>query len=877
MKKTIGYITLFTILLVQNSYAQTLYGYVRELNSGNKPVDNVAIKGTLANQVYTTDKGEYTLQFQIGKPGKTVQLFADKEGWVVTDKTKLSPNLPSDPIHNPHTIIVCQKDKWNKLVAQSKDVCEKGMRESYEKRVAELNKNIASLNKANTNYQNCKDSLSNVIDQLTQQYQNQQENISKFAEEHSKQNLDEITELERKAYQLFNEGKIEESLALRESMKSIENIEKRNVENKSLKQTIANNTAANEIDRRNLKQQAKEAQLLFKWEKAEATLEYLAKDTTDNDALFEYGSLLFEEFEIEKSQKYFKYYYQNICEKNVDGEILYDNFRIPNRMLNDDPALIMFILKSHSISEKQEWFDLYSMMNSLQIKELYNILYREKNELNLIKSVYELKEKEKIYSKYYNFLDTVAKILNVDNEKYSDLLIKKNKLVVPFYKISLNSLSAYVNNPIRTTNEKYYLKDTYLAFKNKKIDNYSTDSILNESLKIWEFLSKQDSSYYTTKYIRTFSCLNGFMKPVARLSECKNILQKYEKPEFTPNIDLANVKKQIGDTFLELSKMDSATIYYNASLKDYFMLAKNNNTNVNDDIAAIFDDLETLYLKNEDIEKLLLLYTNILENYENLEKLYPNVYINKIAKILTKYAVCYEYKGDYSTAEHLYKEALEKYRLLAKTNPDVYEPDVAIILHILGVLYYDNQDYSSAKQAYQEALEIRRHLAQTKPDEYELELASTMNALCIVYSKTKQINNCITLGIEELEIRKRHIAESDDAFYNYGSRLGNLAWYQLLLNQPEKAEKAALEALNPPYKNKPANYDKEIEWVNANLALSLLLQGKFEEAKKIYLAFKDKPYVDNTFKKLFLGDLEDMQKNGITHPDFEKIRILLNN
>jgi hypothetical protein len=293
------------VITINTLYAQTLYGFVKELNSKNKPVKNVMVKGNCANQVETTDKGEFTLQFQLGKPGNTVLIFADKEGWVVTDKTKLTPNLPEDPYHNPHVVIVCPKEKWKKLLDESLEVCEKGMRASYEKRVAELYSEISGLNKENKSYQTVVDSLNKKIDLLIQQFNEQQDNALKFAEEHSKQNLDEITDLEKKAYQLFSEGKIEESLALRESMKSIENIEKRNVEIKSLQQTIGNNIAANEIDRRNLKQLAKEAQLLFKWDKAETALEYLARDTTDYDAMYEYADFLKLQNEFHKSQLVF--------------------------------------------------------------------------------------------------------------------------------------------------------------------------------------------------------------------------------------------------------------------------------------------------------------------------------------------------------------------------------------------------------------------------------------------------------------------------------------------------------------------------------------------------------------------------------------------
>jgi hypothetical protein len=69
--------------------------------------------------------------------------------------------------------------------------------------------------------------------------------------------------------------------------------------------------------------------------------------------------------------------------------------------------------------------------------------------------------------------------------------------------------------------------------------------------------------------------------------------------------------------------------------------------------------------------------------------------------------------------------------------------------------------------------------------------------------------------------------------------------------------------------------DKTQEWIISNLALSLLYQGKWEEAQKLYLEWKDKPYNNATYKKAFLDDLESLENAGITHSDVNKIRSLL--
>ncbi|MFZ4402184.1 MAG: hypothetical protein ACOYO1_19290, partial [Bacteroidales bacterium] len=68
-------------------------------------------------------------------------------------------------------------------------------------------------------------------------------------------------------------------------------------------------------------------------------------------------------------------------------------------------------------------------------------------------------------------------------------------------------------------------------------------------------------------------------------------------------------------------------------------------------------------------------------------------------------------------------------------------------------------------------------------------------------------------------------------------------------------------------------------WIHSKLALALLFQGKFDEAKKKYLVLKDKELSyenSKTYKDVFIRDFEDLEKLGITHPDVRKIKELLN-
>ena len=92
--------------------------------------------------------------------------------------------------------------------------------------------------------------------------------------------------------------------------------------------------------------------------------------------------------------------YTSICKDEISGKT--DGYKISEDMMEDDPCLVYLLLKSKSIgtkAEKQEWFDLYSLMDQKQINKLYDILYRESYKLADIEAKYA-KKQEEIENKY---------------------------------------------------------------------------------------------------------------------------------------------------------------------------------------------------------------------------------------------------------------------------------------------------------------------------------------------------------------------------------------------------------------------------------------------------------------------------------------------
>jgi len=97
----------------------------------------------------------------------------------------------------------------------------------------------------------------------------------------------------------------------------------------------------------------------------------------------------------------------------------------------------------------------------------------------------------------------------------------------------------------------------------------------------------------------------------------------------------------------------------------------------------------------------------------------------------------------------------------------------------------------------------------------------------------------------------------------------SLAWYSIL-NQ--KLSHVAY------YLNQSMMYDPRSKYPYANMPLLLLLQGRYEEAKKLYIKYKDLPFdgADFTFKDEFLVDFKELAAVGITNKDIQRITDLLN-
>ena len=187
-------------------------------------------------------------------------------------------------------------------------------------------------------------------------------------------------------------------------------------------------------------------------------------------------------------------------------------------------------------------------------------------------------------------------------------------------------------------------------------------------------------------------------------------------------------------------------------------------------------------------------------------------------------------------------------------------------LNALAILYADIQRYSEAEQMYEESLEIRRKLAKDNPQVYESDIVSLYFSLVSLYDITSAYSKSYVLTEEMLPIIKgMYEREPERNKEDYSITIGSHSFCCMFNKEFTKAEQYAREGLE---------VDPTQTFIYSNLAPSLLFQGKYNDAEKIYKQYKTE------LKDSFLADFEEFEKAGIIpeiyKSDVEKIKQLLN-
>ena len=219
----------------------------------------------------------------------------------------------------------------------------------------------------------------------------------------------------------------------------------------------------------------KKADSYHRFEEKEA--EELLKDITENSSIKPTEYTNTEKPSLrEKIKLLFKKLTKNHSNLGLIQEKLPENlwgmaqtFTIDDNSLNQYSDLVVLILNSKSLSdntEKQNWFNLLTIMNEEQIPKLKEILTREKEKIEEIST----REKENLEESYTKEKENLEKIYIKEKENLENILYqKKEKLENIYTKDKDNLEKSYTKEKEKieeiSTREKEKLENIYTKEK----------------------------------------------------------------------------------------------------------------------------------------------------------------------------------------------------------------------------------------------------------------------------------------------------------------------------------------------------------------------------------------------------------------------------
>lgn len=342
-----------------------------------------------------------------------------------------------------------------------------------------------------------------------------------------------------------------------------------------------------------------------------------------------------------------------------------------------------------------------------------------------------------------------------------------------------------------------------------------------------------------------------------------------------------------------------------------------------------------ILIKNKELDKAEKMLSGIIENWRRLAGITPEKYNHALAGALHNYGLVLWEHRRFKAAKNAFAESVRIIKPLAGAAPDAFEPELGVLYLLLAEAQTRDLDLLGAENSARYAVKIFRRLVKKEPKLYAPQFCSAVLLLCGFYDFMMQAERATTRKAlfeeaktvydqmpESSDKQKLAIAFSLSGLENGGGKIrelekaidtttenkqkiilqnqlidarnellskgapgqevelgrdyGHLSWYLIMDRQYANAEKAARKALFPvTAEGMMQEYEKELQWVYTNLAVSLLLQNRFGEAEDIYIRFKDKPLQYTTFKTFFLSDLDKLEQAGITHKNFARVRKLL--
>ena len=892
MKRTLS--VLFALLLTGiTASAQIQNGYVRSqgtsYNRTGSPLKGarVFVKGLNGAKVTATNG---TFNFNLGG-GKTQFSIS-----TVTLKgySLLSPLPPAYNVGKATVEIVMQsREERIQNEARISKIIEERITKSYDAKTKELQKKIAALEKALSDKKRNSNELESQIRSLKEQmgnldnqYLKRNELIDKIVEEYV--NLDYATMDNRKAELCLyiESGELEKA----DSLLNTIDIYKEMNDIKTLNQDIEEKESMLEKEKEIRKNKIETACMYWRgkyniaiqnmqYDSAAVYIRNLADvDTCNFENVFDCANYL-------REQNYFKEaeeYYNKILKTEQENQLISNN-------------------------------QIAALYNNLAL--LYSGTQRFKESEEMLKAgiqIYERLEKEnqKVYeSDLATLYNNLANIYR-DTQRFKESEEMHKAAIQIRERLVKENQKVYESDLARSYNNLALLYSDTQRFK-------ESEEMYKAAIQIYERLAKENQKVYESDLATSYNNLALLYSNTQRFKESEEMhkaaIQIRERlAKENPKVyekDLAISYNNLAFLYSDTQRFKESEEMYKAAIQIYERLEKENQKAYESDLAISYNNLALLYSDTQRFKESEEMHKAAIQIRERLAKENPKVYEKDLARSYNNLAGVYYYTQRFKESEEMYKAAIQIYERLAKENPKVYEKDLARSYSNLALLYNGTQRLKESEEMHKAAIQIYERLYNNNPQEYQKVLAFSYYCLGTLMTENNKQDDAIGAFEHSIKLSKEFIKE-DDFKQIY---LSNLLYIVILHQQVGNIITAYTynEDLLPLLKNL---YEEDSEkWKSSycgyliqqsylanllgkfkdgelysleelkvdpnnhrtytNLAASLLLQGRLEEAEKLFREYKAE------LKDEFLNDLAKFESLRVIpekrKADVERIKAIL--
>lgn len=186
--------------------AQTLVGLVREQNSNKKPISGVQVIFKGAVPTISDDNGNFRLALNGKKPGDLIFYeVIQKTGYELVNDKELELLKVGNTNRLGVDIILAKTGTVDAAKKEYYQVSDKALRDGFARKKQELQQQIKNAKISQQQYLD-------KLEELQEQYDQQQRVLNELAEKFAKVNFDDVSAVYQEALELFKTGKVDEAI-----------------------------------------------------------------------------------------------------------------------------------------------------------------------------------------------------------------------------------------------------------------------------------------------------------------------------------------------------------------------------------------------------------------------------------------------------------------------------------------------------------------------------------------------------------------------------------------------------------------------------------------------------------------------------------------